>query len=591
MMSTNILSDAVAFSDKTYDILVIGGGTAGLALASRLSDNPEITIGVLEAGQDLSADPYVESAGGWLTTAYGPAYSWGFETNHQNHATGQKISVPRGKLLGGCSAINAMMWTRASKPEYDALASLGNPGWTFEELVPYFKKTQSHTPQDNNILPGTGSVTSYQGTSGPVKTSYNTWYSSLITPFVQSLSELSFMFNDNPNGGDLTGVSNISRCVDNETGTRQHAGVTYLHRVMGRGNISVLVGAHVTKIIFSEASGDLVARAVEFNVDGTGYIVNANKEIVLSAGAYQTPQLLELSGIGKKSILDQYEIKSLVDLPVGENLQDHLMVSLNFGLTAEAQAALSVIPVIPEPGKDAQSTSTGGPFLFTTLNAITSQKGHADLLALLDSYMTSELTPLERAQFEIQRKWLASDSSVTDVEVMFANLPGAAGLPLPDGQMSLWLPGAHLHPASRGSVHITSRDPFANPEIDPKFLSRDYDLQALMEIVRFIHKITKTGPLASQVSNSVVPPSDIETDDQLAKYIKANIATVFHPIGTAAMAPREIGGVVDPQLKVYGTKNLRVCDASVIPLQLGATPMSTIYAIAEKAADITMAAL
>jgi choline dehydrogenase-like flavoprotein len=170
-------------------------------------------------------------------------------------------------------------------------------------LVPYFKKTQSHTPQDNDLLPGTGTVTSYQGTGGPIKvyfisfyrhipsydifqTSYNTWYSSLITPFVKSLSELSFKLNNNPNGGDPIGFSNLSRCVDNETATRQHAGVTYLRQAAGRENISVLVGARATKIVFAEGGDELVATAVEFDVNGVRYVVKASKEIVLSAGKF-----------------------------------------------------------------------------------------------------------------------------------------------------------------------------------------------------------------------------------------------------------------------------------------------------------------
>ena len=189
------------------------------------------------------------------------------------------------------------------------------------------------------------------------QTSYNTWYSSLIPPFIQSISELGFNINPDPNCGDLIGLSNIARTVDGETSTRQHAGVAYLDLTTGRDNISVLVGAHATKLLFSDGSGDLIVTAVEFSLGGVKYIVKANLEVVLSAGksvtgdaflwtsyvrnfnqgAYQTPQLLELSGIGQKSLLSEHGIETLVELPVGENLQDHLMVSLNFGLTSEAQ--------------------------------------------------------------------------------------------------------------------------------------------------------------------------------------------------------------------------------------------------------------
>jgi choline dehydrogenase-like flavoprotein len=250
------------------------------------------------------------------------------------------------------------------------LVTIGNPGWGFEDLVPYFKKAQSHSAQENDILPGTGTVKEYEGIGGPIKvrlfcpllygsyvtsqTSYNTWYSSLIIPFVKSITELSFKINSNPHGGDTTGVFNGQRTVDNSTSTRQDSGVTYLGQTTGRGNISVLVGAQATKLLFAEVGGDLIVTAVEFVVDGVKHIVKATKEVVLSAGrfsninsmlllfeyftgTYKTPQLLELSGIGKNSILSKYGIQTRVDLPVGENCQDHLMVSLNFGLTSEAQ--------------------------------------------------------------------------------------------------------------------------------------------------------------------------------------------------------------------------------------------------------------
>jgi choline dehydrogenase-like flavoprotein len=254
------------------------------------------------------------------------------------------------------------------------LVKIGNPGWGFEELSPYFKKAQSHTPQENQILPGTGIATAYEGLSGPIKvfsfdsvvivtcmsqiisqTSYNTWYSSLITPFIKSISELSFKINPSPNSGDVTGIINCQRAVDIETSTRQHSGVTYLHQTAGRKNIFVLVGAHATKLHLYETNGDLIVTAVDFYVDGIKHVVKATKEVILAAGmcltidtlisismpfniqgAIKTPQLLELSGIGRRTILSRYGIQTHVDLPVGENLQDHLMISLNFSLTSEA---------------------------------------------------------------------------------------------------------------------------------------------------------------------------------------------------------------------------------------------------------------
>ncbi|KDQ23219.1 hypothetical protein PLEOSDRAFT_162754 [Pleurotus ostreatus PC15] len=596
-MLANTTNGVSAFTAESFDFVVVGGGTAGLAVASRLSEDPNISVGVLEAGPDLSDDPNVASAGGWLVTAYSPSYAWGFETVPQLYAEQKKINLPRGRLLGGCSAMNAMMWTRASRPEYNALAELGNNGWDFESLLPYFKKAQSHSPQEQDIFPGTGVLTPHQGERGPIKTSFNTWYSSLIAPFIESLKALSFHINTDPNDGDLTGLSNIARAADGEKGTRQHSGVAYLQSTAPRKNLVVLTNAHATNIVLDREGAGSTARGVEFLVNNVKHTVTAKKEVILSAGAYGSPQLLELSGIGMPSILGKYGIETIVDLPVGENLQDHLMVSLNFLLTPECQANLKVIPISVDiedvAGKDAKSTSTGGPFLFSPLRKVVPENNHARLIELLNEYLSSDdISLMERAQFNLQKKWLEDPyCTAAEAEVMFANLPGAAGLPLPDGSMSLWLPTAHLHPASRGYVHITSSDPLAKPEIDHKYLSRDYDLQALLQLVRFVQKIVKTGALGKIVTGSALPPPDVQTDEQLATWIRGNIATVFHPVGSTPMAPKAIGGVVDSTLKVYGTTNLRVVDAGILPLQLGATPMSTVYAIAEKAADMIKAGI
>ncbi|KAL0959192.1 hypothetical protein HGRIS_014472 [Hohenbuehelia grisea] len=584
----NVVTDPKAFAQSSYDFIVVGGGTAGLAVAARLSENPSITVAVLEAGPDLSADPNVALAAGWLITTSDPKYTWGFESEVQKHVADRRITLPRGKLLGGTSAINALMWTRAGRPEYDAWEALGNPGWNFEALLPYFNRSQSHKPQKNDLYGGKDEITEYNGTHGPVKTSYNTWYSSVIPAFKESVLDLSFEVNHNPFSGDATGFYNLAPSVDHDKAERQHAAVTYLAQASERPNISVLLGAHATRIIFADATGDLVAEGVEFDCSGTRYTVKGNKEVILSAGTYQTPQLLELSGIGKASVLGQFGIKTRVELPVGENLQDHILVPLQFGFTPEATAGLAVLPinadVKDEPGKDAKSTTTGGPFLLATMDKIISDAQHAELVSTLDGYLASTgLSPLEREQLKFQRQWLCREGApVADAQVMYASLPGMAAIPTPDGQMVIWFPITHLHPASRGSVHIKSADPLAAPSIDPNFLSREYDLKTLIHVVRFTQKLAKTGALSKLVSGPVLPPQNVETDEELSEWIRANMTTVFHPVGTAPMAARELGGAVDPSLKVYGTRNVRVVDASVIPLQLGATPMATIYAIAEK---------
>ncbi|KZP20582.1 GMC oxidoreductase, partial [Athelia psychrophila] len=224
-------------------------------------------------------------------------------------------------------------------------------------------------------------------------------------------------------------------------------------------------------------------------------------------------------------------------------------------------------------------------FISVPIRSATSSSEHAEFVALLNSYLADEsLTPLERAQFTIQRRWLSSadSSNVAELLCVFSCMPGLAGLPLADGRVTLWNPVAHLHPTSRGSVHINSPDPFAQPSIDPKFLSRAYDMKAFLQALRLREKIIRAPPLDSMITQSAIPPSSVQTDEEVEAFIKANITTFAHPVGTAAMAARNLGGVVDQNLKVYGTRNIRVVDASIIPLQISATPASTVFAIAEK---------
>ncbi|EJD43584.1 glucose-methanol-choline oxidoreductase [Auricularia subglabra TFB-10046 SS5] len=339
-MSPNISTDAQAFSQTKYDFVIIGGGTAGLAIAARLSENSEVIVAVIEAGPNLSNETIVTSGGGWLDCAFKPTHHWpNFKTTPQEHAVSQEVSVPRGKGLGGCSSINAMTWNRASKAEYDALEGLGNPGWTFDSLNGYFNKSQTHIPQKNNIVPTAGTLTAHQGVEGPVKTSHNTWYSSLVLPLLDSVKELGFEVNTDASDGNTIGIHNTVRSMDVDTSTRQSSASTYLAMATGRSNLFVLTNAQAVKILLSGEAEGLTATGVEIDVAGERHIVHAAKQVILSAGAYQSPQLLELSGIGCKAILDEFGIEHKLELPVGENLQDHILLFLNWALTPEAQGA------------------------------------------------------------------------------------------------------------------------------------------------------------------------------------------------------------------------------------------------------------
>ncbi|KZV83135.1 alcohol oxidase [Exidia glandulosa HHB12029] len=597
----SVTANVEEFLAKSYDIVIVGAGTAGLALAARLSEDPRIHVGVLEAGDDKRDDPVISSGGGWIHTAVDPKNFWGFSTTPQENlrvpgqAEGRVLDLPRGKLFGGSSSINAATWTRAAKPEYDALESVfKNEGWNFDSLLPYFKKSHTHTPAPSKLFGDDGTPKPSHGTEGPIKTSCNWWQSPIAEPFVKSLQALSHKVNLDPDGGNANGIVNLARSIDPATSKRSSAAYTYFAEAAGRPNLTVLTGALACEVIFQESAKGLIADGVKFRVGDAVHIVAAKREVVLSTGTYQTPQLLELSGIGLKSVLEKFGIPVKIELPVGENLQEHLSVQLMYEFK-DSETLQSVLGKGLDPEHvgnpdtkrfPPQNSVTGGPILTSRMKdlrpANSSAADFTRLVARLDELIASrDISPLKRAQLALQREWLTNDGAgVTEAKFILAGIPGTIGLPTPTGTFMLWIPICHAHPSSRGSIHINSTDPAAHPAIDLGVMD-EYDLESWVWMLKFADNVVRTEPLASLVKHQ--PP---RTDDEWRALATSTAGVMFHPVGTTPMCPRAMDGVVDSHLKVYGTVNLRVVDASIFPLQLGAMPQATIYAAAEKAADL-----
>ncbi|KAI6140817.1 GMC oxidoreductase [Pisolithus tinctorius] len=598
------LSSADEFLAKTYDYLVIGGGTAGLTVATRLAEDTSFNVGVIEAGYLHIPDSNISVPFFENNAVFHPEYDWMLSTVPQISTGNRSIETPRGKLLGGSSAINGMAWTRASIPEYATWDSLNDysGGWDWNSLLPYFLKSQM---REANPEPGlSGFSTSYDqnGFYGPIATSLNAEYSGIIPPYIDALEQLGVSINHNPLDGNTSGIWNALVAVDRNSGSRSDSATGYYCPSAKRPNLHVLSGATVTRVLFDNSTSNLTATGVAFVSGGSQYVVNATREIVLSTGVLKTPQLLELSGVGNATLLKNLGINPLIDLPgVGENLQEHIFITSQYELSDTFRGITfddfgnatfaSIQEAIYNKTRQGWLAATNCAFLFLPLDGFLNETEASSLLDTFDQSVqllesTGSASPLVKAQLGIQRSWL-TNGTVPQMEII--QIAGGLVETVPGNHYMSLLSGV-MHPVSRGSVHINTTNALAPPVIVSNFLTADFDVQLLLDLFTFNNKIVATEPLSSYITAQILPPPNL-TDADLVAYIRETFVIGDHIMGTATMASRSLGGVVDPHLKVYGTSNLRVVDVSVFPSQIASHLQATVYAIAEKAADLVKAAV
>ncbi|KAG9125584.1 hypothetical protein FRC07_006994, partial [Ceratobasidium sp. 392] len=589
----SLTSDGAVFASRDYDYIVVGGGTAGLVVAARLSEDPNIFVGVIDAGQYLVNDPLIDTPRSAIALQGNPKYDWLFKSTPQPNLNNRVIDLPRrGKGTWGI---------KASKAEYDAWGKLGNPGWSWNDILPYMKKAERFTSTDPFRAsfgdPNPTVIFPFQGQNGPIAASYNNWYSDTTIPYNQAIIKAGVPANYSPDSGNPFGHYNSATSVNRTTGKRSYAGNTYFAYNSARPNLVVLTGAQATKINFATTTGNggkQTATGVSFVSNSASYEVHARKEIILSAGSFQSPQLLELSGIGNSTILQQFGIAPLINLPgVGENLQDHPFISASY----ELKPGKTTFDILRNnatyaAASQAQYATTHDGIYSTAISILsfvdlaTFVQDKVKLLAMkiqLPKYIITGATLLQKAQYAIQTYWLTQ--KLGHVEFIFN--PGYFGAGVPKANTSYVAMLMVLqHPFSRGSVHINSADPLAKPTCDPNYFSKTIDQDSLVEALKFSLKVSQTEPLASLIVARQDPAPNVTSDADLLTYAKTYTRTIHHPIGTVAMAPKELGGVVDSSLKVYGTTNLRVVDASIIPLHMGTHLSRTVYGVAEKAAAI-----
>ncbi|KAJ4000446.1 alcohol oxidase [Lentinula boryana] len=573
----------------------IGAGAGGLAVAARLSENEGVQVGIIEAGIFHEADPLIDIPSNVGQTLGNPMYDWSFETVPQPGAGGRSITLPRGKMVGGSTGINNMAWSRASHAEYDAWESFGpNNGWNWDGLLPHIKQPANVSPNKTD-LPIVNSELydpKYEGFSGPVSASFNSWYSDVFPSYLVAANSSGISPNFNSDKGTTAGLMNCRSDVERNTGTRSYAAPAYYCSHASLPNFHVLVNSQATRVLlkWSASLGSYVATGVEFSSNNTTYTAMSKKEVILAAGTIQSPQLLELSGIGNSSILKSVGIEPLIDLPeVGENMQDHVFAPAQYQLkpgvlTFVCYALLLVMTPLTNRYCSAQNGSgmlsgTDTALSFLPLNLYVDSETIDFMKRSFDTVLAdNSSSTFRRMQYKVQKDWLQQGLVPQSEIIMWSR----AVEPLANESYVTLLSGV-LHPASRGSVHIKSKDPLARPTIDAGWLIADFDLLVVLQTLKFAMRIATVEPLVSMIDSLVLPPPNSIGLYELTCSINFFLQSASHPMGTVAMAPRDLGGVVDSSLTVYGTTNLRVCDASIIPNGIGTHLQSTIYAIGEKA--------
>ncbi|KAI0031896.1 GMC oxidoreductase [Vararia minispora EC-137] len=582
-------------SGKSFDYVIVGGGTAGLVLANRLSENPNRSVLVLEAGGAHFDDPSIYLPASYGKTMGNAEYDWGFSTVPQKHSDGVSYYWARGKGLGGSSAVNFYNWGRPCKGDIDAWEALGNPGWNWKNLLKYSMKSERFIPPPEDAMRNEGLTydMSVHGTDGPLVVGFPNTRPGWDIDFTAALAKHGIEKLLDPQAGSHDGIGIDVGTVDPRTNKRTHASQAYLEPVLDRPNLTVLVNAPVIKIVSFINSGELVASGVEFAVDGKTYTTKASTEVILSAGAIKSPQLLELSGIGDTNVLGKLGIETKVDLPaVGTNVQDHLFCGVSFELTDEAAAKFNTVDPLLDPVEAQKHLELHkeGKGLFTVglcgvaMNPLSKVTGRVKEIVALAPKTGS--APGLNEQYTIQHEWLAKEAPLLEV----VSLPAFYSFPNPPtpGKKHMTLCATFNRPFSRGTIHAASTDALTHPEMDPHYLEEKFDEEAFVEQVKFIRRIAKTEPLAAHIAREVNPGPDIN-DTDLAPWVRKTMTTVHHVCGSTSMLPRDKGGVVDAQLKVYGTRNLRVIDLGIVPLHFSAHPQAAVYAIAEQdpeAADI-----
>ena len=529
-----------------YDYVVVGGGSAGCVVAGRLSEDPSCRVLLLEAGRS-DRTTFCKKPGMISLIHTIPQikkkFDWGYYTEPNSRTLERKIPYARGKVLGGSSAINGMVFVRGNRANFDAWAAEGCDGWSYDDVLPYFKRMETFS----------GSASDYRGDAGPVQVTLQADVSPASSIFREvAASVCGVAQTDDYNGAEQEG---FGLCQMNlKDGVRSSTAEAYIHPVLAeRDNLDVEIGAHVRRVVIDNGK----ATGVEVGKNGSAKVINASTEVILSSGVIGSAQILMTSGVGPAEHLQALDIDVAADLPVGQNLHDHLFVPLVF--------------LAPEAGH----RGTARHFFW----------------GMMKEY-TAGGTWFGKSVFEVLG-FVKTDASQSCPNLQIHSLPwaypapnqDAPGRPVVDLRPAITVQPTLIYPESRGEMRLRSADPDEAPIIDPCYLDAQADRDTLMRGIEIVREIMNADELAGAINGEIEPGPSFADAKALAEELPKRVHTVYHPVGTCRMGSDE-RAVVDPELRVRGIENLRVADAAIMPSITGGNTNAPAIMIGEKAADL-----
>jgi len=527
--------------DAEFDYIIVGAGSSGCVLANRLSADPANRVCLVEAGkEDKSFLVHLPIGVAWLF--HHKDLNWRFNSTPQKHAGGREIYIPRGKVLGGSSSINGMIYTRGHPTDYDDWAAAGNPGWSFREVLPYFRRSE------HNVEFGDSP---YHGKDGELNVQFLDMYNPLCDVMFDAAQQMQYKLIDDFCGPDHEGFA--KRQVTMKNGRRHSTAEAFLKPVRNRANLTVMTETLTRRVIVENGR----AMGIEVERGGRVEVLRARKEVVLSAGVIGSPHILQLSGIGNADKLSKLGIPVVHHLPgVGEGLREHISAAVQYSSPTTVPWGLSWRTV---------------PWMaWQALRYVFQRKG----------FFANNM--LHAGGF------IKTDPSLPRPDVQLILMPVHRDA---TGRMGrghgFALIAIVLRAESRGTVEPASADPRDNPLIDPHFLEEDDDVETLVKGVKIARTMLQSKPFAPYRGEELKPGMEVRTDDEWRKFVRENFVTVFHPVGTCRMGP-DAGAVVDAELKVHGVEGLRVVDASIMPTLIGGNTNAPAIMIAEKAADMML---